>query len=67
MFYDIEKPIKFANEVFNILDDEGIWHLEQSYMPAMIKNKSYDTICHEHLEYYSLTSIKYLPENFLLP
>ena len=60
MFYDIEKPIKFVNEVFNILDDEGIWHLEQSYMPAMIKNNSYDTICHEHLEYYSLTSIKYI-------
>tara|TARA_B100000989_G_scaffold43795_1_gene27882 strand:- start:598 stop:1818 length:1221 start_codon:yes stop_codon:yes gene_type:complete len=60
MFYDIEKPVKFVNEVFNILDDEGIWHLEQSYMPAMIKNNSYDTICHEHLEYYSLTSIKYI-------
>jgi hypothetical protein len=60
MFYDLEDPLKFANDVYDILDEEGVWHLEQSYMPAMIKNTSYDTICHEHLEYYSLKSIKYI-------
>ena len=62
MFYDIEKPVEFAKEVHEILDDNGIWHLEQSYMPAMIKNNSYDTICHEHLEYYSLKVIKKIIE-----
>ena len=60
MFYDLEDPIKFAKDVYNSLDENGIWHLEQSYMPSMIKNCSYDTICHEHLEYYSLKSIKYI-------
>ena len=60
MFYDLENPIKFAQEVYEILDNNGIWHLEQSYMPMMLKNNSYDTICHEHLEYYSLKSIKYI-------
>ena len=60
MFYDLEDPLKFANDVYDVLDEEGVWHLEQSYMPAMIKNISYDTICHEHLEYYSLKSIKYI-------
>lgn len=60
MFYDIEDPINFAKNIYDILDDNGIWHLEQSYMPMMIKNNSYDTICHEHLEYYSLKSIKYI-------
>lgn len=54
MFYDLEDPIKFAEEVSQILADDGIWHLEQSYMPAMLKLNSYDTICHEHIEYYSL-------------
>lgn len=60
MFYDLPSPIKFAQDVYEVLDNEGIWHLEQSYMPLMIKNISYDTICHEHLEYYSLRSIKYI-------
>ena len=60
MFYDLESPIRFAEDVYETLDDNGIWHFEQSYMPMMIKNNSYDTICHEHLEYYSLTSIKFI-------
>ena len=60
MFYDLPNPIKFAQDIRESLDDNGIWHLEQSYMPLMIKNISYDTICHEHLEYYSLQSIKYI-------
>jgi hypothetical protein len=60
MFYDLENPLSFAKEVYNSLDKEGLWHFEQSYMPSMIKNVSYDTICHEHLEYYSLKSVKYI-------
>jgi len=56
----LPNPIKFAQDINESLDDNGIWHLEQSYMPSMIKNISYDTICHEHLEYYSLKSIKYI-------
>jgi hypothetical protein len=60
MFYDLENPIKFAKDVERILDINGIWHLEQSYLPSMLKNNSYDTICHEHLEYYSLNSIEYI-------
>jgi len=54
MFYDLESPVKFAQEIESILADDGIWHFEQSYMPAMLRMNSYDTICHEHLEYYSL-------------
>tara|TARA_Y100000590_G_C15710325_1_gene1010033 strand:- start:557 stop:1780 length:1224 start_codon:yes stop_codon:yes gene_type:complete len=60
MFYDLPNPVNFAKDIYESLDDDGIWHLEQSYMPSMIKNISYDTICHEHLEYYSLYSIKYI-------
>jgi len=60
MFYDLPDPIKFVQDVYDSLDKDGIWHLEQSYMPAMIRNISYDTICHEHLEYYSLKSIKFI-------
>ena len=60
MFYDLPSPINFAEDIWECLDDQGVWHLEQSYMPMMVKNTSYDTICHEHLEYYSLKSIKYI-------
>ena len=54
MFYDLEDPIAFAQHIESILADDGVWHFEQSYMPSMLRLNSYDTICHEHLEYYSL-------------
>jgi hypothetical protein len=54
MFYDLDAPIAFAQQIESILADDGIWHFEQSYMPSMLRLNSYDTICHEHLEYYSL-------------
>lgn len=60
MFYDLPDPMNFAKQINSILDKNGIWHIELSYMPMMVKNRSYDTICHEHLEYYSLKSLKYL-------
>ena len=60
MFYDLENPIAFAREVAEVLADDGIWHFEQSYMPSMLRLCSYDTICHEHLEYYSLTTVEYI-------
>ena len=59
-FYDLPNPTKFVEDIYQSLDDDGVWHFEQSYMPSMIKNISYDTICHEHLEYYSLKSVKYI-------
>ena len=60
MFYDLPEPLKFAKEINSVLNKNGIWHIELSYMPMMIKNISYDTICHEHLEYYSLKSLKFI-------
>lgn len=61
MFYDLEDPCQFAKEVKNIIDpQEGIWVLEQSYMPEMVKVNSFDTVCHEHLSYYGMRQIKYI-------
>jgi len=54
MFYDLEDPVSFARQVESILAPGGLWHFEQSYMPSMLRMISYDTVCHEHLEYYSL-------------
>lgn len=58
MFYDLENPVEFASDVASILKPGGFWFLEQSYMPWMVQTGAYDTICHEHIEYYSLTSIR---------
>ena len=62
MFYDLENPVSFMQEIYNILDDNGIWVFEQSYMPTMLEMVAYDTICHEHLEYYGLKQIKWMTD-----
>ena len=63
MFYDLESPASFVKDIHDILDLDGIWHFEQSYMPSMLRMNAYDTVCHEHLEYYSLEVVKRLLEN----
>jgi SAM-dependent methyltransferase len=60
MFYDLEDPIVFTKGIRDILSPEGIWIFEMSYMPTMLKMTSYDTICHEHLEYYSRAVIEFV-------
>ncbi len=62
MFYDLDAPVEFAKQIESILADDGVWHFEQSYMPSMLRMNSYDTICHEHLEYYSLGVVKIILE-----
>ena len=60
MFYDLDNPVAFARAVADVLAEDGVWHLEQSYLPSMLSQLAYDTICHEHLEYYSLTALKFI-------
>jgi hypothetical protein len=63
MFYDLESPMDFVRDIEQCLADDGIWHFEQSYMPSMLRTNSYDTICHEHLEFYSLKVVKSILDN----
>jgi hypothetical protein len=63
MFYDLEDPGAFVDQVRSVLADDGLWHFEQSYMPSMLRTNAYDTVCHEHLEYYSLRVINELLES----
>jgi hypothetical protein len=60
MFYDLEEPAAFVREVKGLLSGQGVWIFEMSYMPSMLELNSYDTICHEHLEYYSLSVLETL-------
>tara|TARA_B110000003_G_C16617320_1_gene521755 strand:- start:124 stop:1371 length:1248 start_codon:yes stop_codon:yes gene_type:complete len=62
VFYDVSDPDKFISEIKDILDKEGVYVMEQSYLPMLIKNNAYDSICHEHLTYFTLKQIKYLCE-----
>ena len=62
MFYDLEAPMNFMREVHEVLADDGIWVFEQSYMPTMLATNSYDTVCHEHLEFYALRQIKWMAD-----
>lgn len=62
MFYDLEDPMSFMREIHEVLADDGLWVFEQSYMPTMLEKNSYDTVCHEHLEYYSLHQIKWMTD-----
>ena len=60
MFYDLEDPMHFMSEIESVLDINGVWIFEQSYMPQMILTNSFDTACHEHLEFYALKQIKWM-------
>lgn len=62
MFYDLEDPVDFMRQIYESLDDDGVWVFEQSYMPTMLEVNAYDTICHEHLEYYGLKQIKWMTD-----
>ncbi len=60
MYYDLEAPVDFAEAIKAMLAPEGVWIVEMSYMPLMLAQNSFDTICHEHLEYYSLEVLEFI-------
>jgi hypothetical protein len=60
MFYDLEDPLSFMRAAAEALAEDGIWHFEQSYLPSMLLKTAYDTICHEHLEYYALRQVIFM-------
>ncbi len=60
MFYDLLDPHPFISDITKVLDDNGIWVVQMSYTPLMLKQLAFDNICHEHVYYYSLNSIKKL-------
>ncbi len=58
MFYDLENPVDFVKGIKKFLAPKGLWVFEMSYMPEMLMLDSYDTLCHEHLEFYSLAVLE---------
>lgn len=62
MVYDLPDPVQFARDIESVLTDDGIWTFEQSYILRMLEQNSFDTICHEHIEYYAVKQLKLIVE-----
>ena len=57
MFYDLEDPNVFVRDVKNILADDGLWVIQLTDLVSMLKINAFDSLCFEHLEYYSLSTL----------
>ncbi|MEP7000401.1 MAG: class I SAM-dependent methyltransferase [bacterium] len=60
MFYDLDDPLAFVRDIAAVLAPQGVWYFEQSYLLSMLTQNAYDTICHEHLEYYAFEQIRWM-------
>lgn len=60
MFYDLDDPLAFLKDIDEVLDDEGLLVIQMSYTPLMLRQLAFDNICHEHVYYHSLHSMKNL-------
>jgi NDP-4-keto-2,6-dideoxyhexose 3-C-methyltransferase len=60
MFYDLETPLDFVSQIQEVLHADGVWVFEQSYLPLMLETNAYDTVCHEHLEYYGMAQVEWI-------
>ena len=62
MFYDLEDPNTFVNDITKILEEDGIWIIQMAYLVPMLELNAFDNIGHEHLEHYSFIPLKKLLE-----
>jgi SAM-dependent methyltransferase len=60
MFYDLEDPNKFLEDIKSCLDEDGLFIIQQNYVVSMLEQNAFDNICHEHREFYSLNSLEHL-------
>ena len=63
MFYDLEEPNIFIKDAADSLAEDGIFIAQLMCLKSMIEKNDLGNICHEHIEFYSLKSLKYLFEN----
>jgi NDP-4-keto-2,6-dideoxyhexose 3-C-methyltransferase len=60
MFYHLSDPLAFIKDVHKIMDNQSVWVLQMTYVGTMLRDNIIDNIVHEHVAYYSLSSLKYL-------
>lgn len=59
-FYDLEDPNKVVEDLVSLLHKDGVLVIEQNYLARMLTQNAFDNIVHEHIEYYTLTSLEHL-------
>ena len=57
MFYDLENPNRFLEDIKQCLDKSGLFVIQQNYLLTMLEQNAFDNILHEHREYHSLISL----------
>lgn len=62
MFYDLDNPVPFLEDVHSIMKDDGLFVLQMSYTPLMMEQTAFDNICHEHIYYYTAATMTHLLE-----
>jgi len=60
MFYDLDNPYSFLDDINEVLDDDGLLVMQMSYTPLMLEQLAFDNICHEHVYYYNLNALSTL-------
>lgn len=60
MFYDLNDPNSFVADIDSVLADDGVWVIQMAYLPRKLETNAFDSIVHEHLEYYSLLALENL-------
>ena len=63
MFYDLENPMKFIKDISDSLDKDGVFIAQLMCLKSMLNQNDFGNICHEHLEFYTFKSLKYLFES----
>jgi len=62
MFYDLDDPSKFISDAAETLDDDGVFIAQLMCLDSMLRKNDLGNICHEHLEFYTYDSLRYLFE-----
>ena len=62
MFYHLSNPVKFSQDVAEVMEDEGVWIIQMAYLPAMLETNMYDNIVHEHNGYYGIQTMQWVME-----
>jgi SAM-dependent methyltransferase len=57
MFYDLQEPIKFLQDVYDCLLNDGVFVFQFTYTPTMLLMGDFMNICHEHYAYHDFNNV----------
>ena len=66
VFAHIDDINTLMKNVLRVLNNDGVFITESHYFLSLVETLQYDTIYHEHLRYYTLTSLKKIFQKFNL-